>query len=110
VRLRDLGPDGDARHAEVGAAPVVALDEDAHGVAARGGGQDARGGADASLEPVADHAGAAPDVALRNGAARGAVERSKHVLRRDVEPVDVVERAVVGLGDHRKAPGLQAGA
>ena len=47
-----------------GAAAVVALHEDADGVAADFCVELARGGADAAFEFVADHAGAAADVAF----------------------------------------------
>ena len=61
-------------------------------------------GADAALEAVADHAGAAADVALGHRPALGAVERLEDVRLLDVEAVDVVEVAVVGLGHDRQRP------
>ena len=92
----------------VAARAVVALDQHADRVAAGLGGEHARRGADAALEAVADHPGAAADVALGDGPAARAVERREHVLGLHVEAVDVVEQAVVGLGHDRQAPGLQA--
>ncbi len=56
---------------------------------------------------MAHHACAAADVALERQAAPRAVERGEHVLRCDMESADVIERAVVGLRDHRKPPRLQ---
>ncbi len=64
----------------------------------------ARCGPRASLEVVADHPGAAADVALGDRAVRRRVERREEVLGPDVHAVDVVQRAVVGLPDDREAP------
>src|SRR5208283_5488700 len=61
-------------------------------------------GADAALEFVADHASAAADVALFDGAGVGGVEGMESVFGLDVESVDVVEIAVPGFGDNGERP------
>jgi hypothetical protein len=49
---------------------------------------------------VTDHAGAAANIAFGNSAAADrAVERSKRVLLRQCETLDIAEPAIVGLGD-----------
>ncbi len=80
---------------------VIRLDEHTDGVRAC----HPRRRADAALEAVADHPGAASDVALVHRTVRGRVERRSRVLGADVEPVHVVEDAVPRLGDYRQAPG-----
>ena len=60
-----------------------------------------------ALELVADHSGAAADVALGDCAAARAVERSEDVFVGHGETVDVVEHAVPRLGDHRQSPRLR---
>ena len=64
-----------------------------------------RSRADAALEAVGDHPGAASDVALVHRTVRRRVERRSRVLGADVEPVHLVENAVPSLGDYRQAPG-----
>ena len=61
---RSSWPTGTPGDAELVAQAEVGLDEHAHRVAAVAPRQHARGGADAALELVADHPGAAADVAL----------------------------------------------
>ena len=56
---------------------------------------------------MADHARAAADRPFLRQAARGVVERGEHMLRLHVEAIDVVQTAVVGLGDDRQPPRLQ---
>ena len=102
-------PTGTPSIAQQIAPAVVGLDQHADRPAAALRRQDARGGADAALELVADHPGAAADAALGDRAARGRVERGEDVLRPDVQAVDVVQPAVVGLGDDRQAPGRLVG-
>ena len=53
---------------------------------------------------MADHSGAAADVALGDRTVGRRRQRGVHVLGADVEAVDVVERAVVGLADDRQRP------
>src|SRR5262249_7235313 len=60
--------------------------------------------ADAALEAVADHPGAAADVALGDRAPACRVERGEDVLRRHMLALDVVEPAVVRLADGRHRP------
>ena len=55
---------------------------------------------------MADHAGTAADVPLSDRAAARGRKRLLHVLRADMEAVDVVQPAVPGLGDDRQIPGL----
>jgi hypothetical protein len=56
---------------------------------------------------VADHAGAAADVAFGGRrAADRAVEGGERVLLHQGEGLDIAQPAVVGLGDHRQMEGL----
>jgi hypothetical protein len=96
--------DGNAGDAELVAASVVALDEDADGIAASFGVEHARGGADAAFEFVADHARSAADVAFFDGAGASDVEGVEGVFGVNVESVDVVEPAVPGFGDDGQRP------
>ena len=95
---------GNASDAELIAASVIALDEDADGVASGFGVEDAGSGADAAFEFVADHSCAAADVAFFDGAGVGGVEGVPGVFGVDVKSVDVVEPAVPGFGDDRQRP------
>jgi hypothetical protein len=65
---------------------------------------DARRGADAALEPVADHPGAAADVAFRDEAGTGRLERLEHMLLGHMQAVHVVEPLVAGFGHHGQQP------
>src|SRR5258708_27819023 len=98
--LGNFFADGDAGDAELITASVVALDEDADGVASEFGVEDAGRRPDAAFEFVADHAGAATDVAFFDDAGVSYVEGGAGVLGLDVESVDVVEPAVPGFGDN----------
>ena len=100
----DFAADGDAGDAELIAGSVVALDQDADGVASSFSVEDARTGADAAFEFVADHAGSAADVAFFDGAGVGDVEGVPSIFGLDVESVDVVEIAVPGFGDDGERP------
>ena len=102
--LGDFFADGNAGDAELVAASVVALDEDADGIASSFSVEDTGGGADAAFEFVADHAGAAADVAFFDGAGVGDVEGVAGVFGVDVESVDVIEPAVPGFGDDGEGP------
>ena len=82
------------------ARPVVRLDQ--HADRPLSGAPRRR--ADAALELVADHARPAADVALGDRPVGRRRERRVQVLGVDVEAVDVVERAVVRLADHRQRP------
>ncbi len=104
-RLGDLAADRDAVDAQLVAAAEVGLHQHADGVAAVVGRQPARRGADAALEAVADHPGAAADVAFGHRSTAGIVERLEHVRLLHVTAADVVQRAVPGLGhDRQEAP------
>lgn len=83
------------------AGAVVGLHEHAHRVVARHPGR----GADAALEAVADHPGAAAHRPFRHRPGSGARIGRAHVRGGDVPAVDVVEQPVPGLGDHRQRPG-----
>ena len=102
--LGNFSADVNAGDAELIAASVVALHEDADGVASGFGVEHAGGGADAAFEFVADHACAAADVAFFDGAGVGGVEGVPGVFGMDVESVDVVELAVPGFGDDGQRP------
>ena len=52
---------------------------------------------------MADHSGAAADVAFGHRTARRRVERPERVLCLDVKPLDVVEPAVLSLGHNRQS-------
>ncbi len=102
---RDRFADVHAVDGESLAVPVVGLDEHPDGPAVRSAPfHDARRGPGAALEVVADHPGTAPDGAFGDRAVRCRIDRREQVLRPDVLPVDVVQRAVVGLADHGEAP------
>ena len=98
-RTGDLAPHWNAGNAQLIALAVIALHQHSHRVAAIFCGEDARGGADAALEFVADHAGAAADIAFLDCTAVRAVDGVKYVLRLDVEAIGVVEISVPGLRD-----------
>ena len=65
---------------------------------------NARCGADAALELVADHARAATDIALGDRPRDRAIERGEGVLRRDREARRIAEPAVIGFGHDRQQP------
>jgi hypothetical protein len=103
----DLLAHRDASNTELTARAVVALHEHADGVATGFSIEHARRGADATLESMAYHAGATTNVSLRDPATGGAIQRGDGMRGCHVKAVDVVESAVVGLGDNRQPPGLQ---
>jgi len=84
----------------------VGLDEDAHGMAARFGVEDARGRPDAALELVADHPRAAAHAALGHGTGGGAFDGADGMVGLHVHAVDVVQVPVPGFGHHRQRPQL----
>ena len=101
-----VGADGlahvSAVEAQQTAAAVVGLHQRAyHERSARRGGH-AAGGADTAFELVADHPGAAADVALGHGRGQparafGIGQRGGHMFGGEVEGADVVEEPVVGF-------------
>src|SRR5262249_45907421 len=96
----ELAADGHAVDRQASPTAVVRLDEHADDEVLR----VPRRRADAALESVADHSGAASDTALGDlGLGRGP-ERVEDVLRANVHPFDVVEAAVVRLADDRQVP------
>ena len=60
--------------------------------------------ADASFEIVAEHSRASADAPFSGNAAGGRCDCLEHVLLVEVKGVDVIERAVVGLGDDWQHP------
>jgi D-aminopeptidase len=70
-----VATDGNAIDPQPGPLSVVGLDHDPDRVATERRRDDPRGGSDPALELVADHAGPAADVALRDGSAAGPVQR-----------------------------------
>ena len=104
----DFKADGDAIDAEVGAGAVavVGLDQDADGELPALGVHQPGGGADASFEVVAEHAGTTADVAFgrRTAGCRG--YGLEDVFFGQMEGVDVVEEAIVGLGDDGQEPAI----
>ena len=84
--------------------PVVGLHQHPDGVVRPALAELARGRADAALEFVADHARPAADVAFGHAPGPRAGPGREDVLLLDVETVDVVEVAVIGLGDDRQRP------
>src|SRR5260370_21687541 len=97
----NFAADVDSGDAELRAGSVVALHEDADGVASDFGAEHAGRRANAPLKFIADHSGAATYVALLDCAGVSGVERMEGVFGMDVKSVDVVEPAVPGFGDHR---------
>lgn len=94
--LVDEAADGRARDPKVPHLAVVGLHEGADRVRFAGcAGHDARAGARAAFEPVADHACAAARVAFGHGGAGREVDALDDVFGRDGELGDVVEEAVV---------------
>ncbi len=93
-----------AGDAELVAASIVALHEDADGVASSLGVEHAGRSADAAFELVADHTRAAPDVTFFDRAGVGDIEGVEGVFWLDVKSVDVVEPAVPSFGDHGQRP------
>ena len=100
----NFSPHGNARDAQLISLSVVALHEHADGVPARFRIEHAGGSSDSSLEFVADHAGAAADIAFFDWAAMRGIESVESVFRLHVESVDVVEIAVPGFGDDGQGP------
>jgi hypothetical protein len=98
----DFPPDGHARDGQLFARAVVGL----HQGAEREGRPDpSAGGADAALEAMGHHAGAAAHVALRYRPRACPVQRLEDVRLRDVLADAVVQERVRGLADHRLVPG-----
>ena len=56
---------------------------------------------------MADHAGAAADIALGHRAVLRRRQRREDMRLGDVKRVDVAQPAVIGLGDHGKMEGLR---
>src|SRR4029077_18168564 len=102
--LGDFAAYVDAGDAELIAGSVVALDEDADGVASFFGVEHARGSADAAFEFIADHSGSATDISFFNRTSVSYVEGVEGVFGTDVESIDVVEIAVPSFGDYRERP------
>ena len=63
-----------------------------------------RRGSGAALELIADHAGPAAGIALRNRPGFGIVQCIEDVLFSDRLAIDIVEQAVPGLCHHRHDP------
>ena len=93
--------DRHAVHAQPPPRAVVRLHEGADRPPVR---SDARRRADAALEAVADHPGAAADRALGDRPPAAAASAAATCSGPDVEAVDVVEEAVPRLADDRQAP------
>ena len=105
----DLAPDRHAVDPEQIARPVIRLDQRADGVARAGLGHHARGGARAALELVADHAGAAADIAFGDRLAAVAPSRAANAqFLGDREALNVVQPAIIGLGHDRQMEGCEA--
>jgi hypothetical protein len=103
-RLRELPAHRHPGDSEPPPTAVVALDEDADGMASGFRVHPSRGGADSAFEAVADHPRPAADRAFSDQVGGRAVERKGDVTRLDVESVDVVEDAVPSLGHDRQRP------
>ena len=97
----ELAADGGAADRETRTPAVVGLHEHSERVAVAG---HPRGRADAALEAVADHSGAAAYRSLLHRAIRGVLERCVHVLGANVHARDVVQHAVVCLAHHGQMP------
>ncbi|MNL10457.1 hypothetical protein D3C87_1312560 [compost metagenome] len=104
VDLFHVAPDRVAIDTQFVADAMVGLDDGADGPAALGTVQSPRGGADAALELMADHAAATADIALRHRAAPGTAHSFGDVLGFHMKAVDVVEQAVIRFQHHRHVP------
>ena len=100
-------PTGTPAMLELRTPAEVGLHQDAHRVVRPAGPDPARGGADSRLELEGAHPGAASYRPLLDRPSAGGIERGEHVLAADVEPGDVVQEPVPGLGDHRERPGAK---
>ena len=109
ARLAQVLADRDARDAQRRARSVVRLHQHPDRLRPSLHVHLARGRADAALESVAGHSGAAADVALFDRARFRALDRRIHVRGLHVETVDVVQLAVPGLGDDRGRPPVARG-
>src|SRR5579885_3384435 len=69
--------------------------------------QPARRSADSALPSIADHPGAAPDVAFRNRSPSRSVQGRECVSGLDVKAVGIVQVAVPRLRDDRQRPRLK---
>ncbi len=104
--LRNLLANRHAGDGQLRAAPAVALDQDPHRVPAIFFWQHARCRSRSALEAVAHHPRSAARVAFGYRAGPRGIEGGKHVIRLDVEAIDVVQIPIPGLGDYRKGPRL----
>ena len=97
-----------ARDTQILPHSVIALDQNTDRVATVFGGESARRSPDAAFEVVANHPGAAADIALGDEAGLRGIERVEGVLGFHVEAVDVVQPAIVGFRDNGQRPGVLA--
>src|SRR5271169_3180215 len=100
--IGDFLPDGDPGNAQLSALSVIALHEHSDRVAAEFGGKDARRGADAAFEFVANHSRAAANIAFFDSTAMGSIEGVESMFGLHVETVHVVQVIVGGFGDDRQ--------
>src|ERR1700741_1052456 len=100
----DLPANRNSGNTEILPRAVIALHEYTDGVAAVLLGKLARRGANPSLEPVANHAGAATNRAFFYRPATSGFDGVKGGLRLYVKPIDVVQPAVPRLRDDRQRP------
>src|SRR5579863_516038 len=98
-----------AGDAKLVASSVVALHQNADGVAAFFAVEDAGTAADAALEIIADHARSAADVAFFHGAGVGGVQSTPGVFGMDVESIDVIQVAIPRFSNNWKRPRVVVG-
>ncbi len=102
----DLAAHRHAIDAQQVARAVIGLDQHADGEALAGFGRDAACRADAALEFMADHAGAAADIALGHRAALGIFQRLMGHGLGHRKGLGIGEVAIMGLGHDRQMEGL----
>src|SRR5207302_2016668 len=88
---------------QLASAPIIALHQHAHCVAAVLGVEHSRRSADAALKLVADHPRAPADVAFLYRATVGRIQRMKGVVRRYVESITVVQISIPGSVEREPA-------
>tara|TARA_B100002049_G_scaffold230002_1_gene206336 strand:+ start:195 stop:521 length:327 start_codon:yes stop_codon:yes gene_type:complete len=76
------------------------LDQYTHGIVAYTPGR----GPDAPLETVAAHACPPSDRTLLDRATTSSIERGERMLSCDMEAIDIIQAAIIGLSYNRKRP------
>src|ERR1700683_1550889 len=101
-RWCEFAANRNSRYDELVCASAVELHQHPEGVSTSLARKFSRRRTDATFPSVADHSGAAADVAFGYRSRSRAVERGPRVLALHVKTVDVVQKAVVGFCYHRQ--------